>query len=117
ANGEGKTNLLEALGWLATLGSFRGAPTEALVRRSAPFAIVRAAAERGGRDRADRAPAAAEGPQQGAGEPPAAAPGPGPAGLAAGHGVHARRPGGGEGRAGGTAPHARRRACQPPSPS
>ena len=33
ANGEGKTNLLEALAWLATLSSFRGAPTEALVRR------------------------------------------------------------------------------------
>jgi DNA replication and repair protein RecF len=50
ANGEGKTNLLEALGWLATLGSFRGAPTEALVRRGAPFAVVRAEAEREGRD-------------------------------------------------------------------
>ena len=25
-NGQGKTNLLEAIGWLATLGSFRGAP-------------------------------------------------------------------------------------------
>ena len=34
ANGEGKTNLLEAIGWLATLASFRGAPSEALVRRA-----------------------------------------------------------------------------------
>jgi DNA replication and repair protein RecF len=50
ANGEGKTNLLEALAWLATLGSFRGAPTEALVRRGAPFAVVRALAEREGRE-------------------------------------------------------------------
>ncbi|HKE76025.1 MAG TPA: DNA replication/repair protein RecF [Acidimicrobiales bacterium] len=50
ANGEGKTNLLEALGWLATLASFRGAPTDALVRRSAPFAVVRALAERDGRE-------------------------------------------------------------------
>jgi DNA replication and repair protein RecF len=50
ANGEGKTNLLEALGWLATLGSFRGAPTDALVRRGAPFAVVRALAEREGRE-------------------------------------------------------------------
>ena len=50
ANGEGKTNLLEALGWLATLGSFRGAPTEALVRRGAPFAVIRALAEREGRE-------------------------------------------------------------------
>jgi DNA replication and repair protein RecF len=50
ANGEGKTNLLEALAWLATLSSFRGAPTEALVRRGASFAVVRALAEREGRE-------------------------------------------------------------------
>jgi DNA replication and repair protein RecF len=50
ANGEGKTNLLEALGWLATLSSFRGAPAEALVRRGAPYAVVRAEAEREGRE-------------------------------------------------------------------
>jgi DNA replication and repair protein RecF len=50
ANGEGKTNLLEALAWLATLSSFRGAPTEALVRQGAPFAVVRALAERDGRE-------------------------------------------------------------------
>jgi DNA replication and repair protein RecF len=50
ANGEGKTNLLEALAWLATLSSFRGAPAEALVRRGAPFAVVRALAERDGRE-------------------------------------------------------------------
>jgi DNA replication and repair protein RecF len=50
ANGEGKTNLLEALAWLATLGSFRSAPTDALVRRGAPFAVVRASAERDGRE-------------------------------------------------------------------
>src|ERR1700741_2178730 len=48
-NGEGKTNLLEAIGYLATLSSFRGAPTEALVRAGAPPAVVRAEAERDGR--------------------------------------------------------------------
>ena len=32
ANGSGKTNLLEAVGYLARLSSFRGAPPEALVR-------------------------------------------------------------------------------------
>lgn len=32
ANGSGKTNLLEAMGFLASLSSFRGAPTEALAR-------------------------------------------------------------------------------------
>jgi DNA replication and repair protein RecF len=48
-NGQGKTNLLEAIAWLATLGSFRGAPTEALVRRGAPSAVIRAEGEREGR--------------------------------------------------------------------
>ena len=42
ANGEGKTNLLEAIGYLATLSSFRGAPGEAMVRQGAEVAIVRA---------------------------------------------------------------------------
>ncbi len=50
ANGEGKTNLLEAVGYLATLSSFRGAPTEALVRRGAAQAVVRAEGEREGRE-------------------------------------------------------------------
>jgi DNA replication and repair protein RecF len=42
ANGEGKTNLLEAIGYLATLSSFRGAPGDALVRACAEVAVVRA---------------------------------------------------------------------------
>ncbi len=42
ANGQGKTNLLEAIAWLATLSSFRGAPDDALVRVGAPEAVVRA---------------------------------------------------------------------------
>ncbi|MBA3302617.1 MAG: DNA replication and repair protein RecF, partial [Acidimicrobiia bacterium] len=42
SNGEGKTNLLEALGWLSTLTSFRGSPREALVRQGAETAVVRA---------------------------------------------------------------------------
>lgn len=41
-NGQGKTNLAEAIGFLATLSSFRGVPTEALVRVGADRAIVRA---------------------------------------------------------------------------
>ena len=41
-NGQGKTNLAEALAYLATLGSFRGAPPDALVRVGAAAAIVRA---------------------------------------------------------------------------
>lgn len=41
-NGQGKTNLAEALAYLATLASFRGAPGEALVRVGAEQAIIRA---------------------------------------------------------------------------
>jgi DNA replication and repair protein RecF len=48
-NGQGKTNLLEAIGYLATLSSFRGAPTEALIRDGAAQAVVRAEGEREGR--------------------------------------------------------------------
>jgi len=44
-NGEGKTNLLEAIAYLATLSSFRRAPREALVRRGADRAIIRAEGE------------------------------------------------------------------------
>ncbi len=49
-NGQGKTNLLEAVGYLATLGSFRGAPTDALIRHGTERAIVRAEAVREGRE-------------------------------------------------------------------
>lgn len=48
-NGEGKTNLLEAVGYLATLRSFRGVPGEALIRHGAERAVVRAQVDRGGR--------------------------------------------------------------------
>jgi DNA replication and repair protein RecF len=41
-NGHGKTNLVEALAYLATLSSFRGAPNDALVRLGAEMAIIRA---------------------------------------------------------------------------
>ena len=46
SNGEGKTNLLEAIGYLATLSSFRGAPGEALIRQGCGSAVVRAEGER-----------------------------------------------------------------------
>lgn len=49
ANGEGKTNVMEAIGYLATLSSFRGAPNEAMVRAGASSAIIRAEGEREGR--------------------------------------------------------------------
>lgn len=42
ANAQGKTSLAEAMAWLATAESFRGAPDEALVREGAQSAYVRA---------------------------------------------------------------------------
>jgi DNA replication and repair protein RecF len=42
ANGQGKTNVLEAVGWLATMRSFRGVTDDALVRAGASSATVRA---------------------------------------------------------------------------
>lgn len=49
-NGQGKTNLAEALGFLATLDSFRGAPDEAVIRVGADEAIVRAHVRDGERE-------------------------------------------------------------------
>ncbi len=49
SNGEGKSNLLEAIGYLATLASFRGAPGEALIRQGCGSAVVRAEGDRDGR--------------------------------------------------------------------
>ena len=41
-NGSGKTSVLEAVGWLATQRSLRGAPRDVLIRSGASRAIVRA---------------------------------------------------------------------------
>ena len=41
-NGQGKTNILEAIGWLATMRSLRGAANESMVRDGASTAIARA---------------------------------------------------------------------------
>lgn len=49
ANGYGKTNLVEAVVFLSTLASFRGAPNDALVRMGQASAVVRAEGERDGR--------------------------------------------------------------------
>jgi DNA replication and repair protein RecF len=51
ANGEGKTNLLEAIAYLATLRSMRGSPPSGLVREGSapPVAVVRAVCNREGR--------------------------------------------------------------------
>lgn len=43
SNGQGKTSLLEAVSWIAGLGSFRGAADDTLIRAGADSAIIRAA--------------------------------------------------------------------------
>jgi DNA replication and repair protein RecF len=48
-NGVGKTNLLEAIGYLATLGSHRVGQDTALIRAGAASAVIRAAVRRAGR--------------------------------------------------------------------
>ena len=48
-NGSGKTSVLEAVGWLATQRSFRGAPRDVLVRAGADRAILRAETVTAGR--------------------------------------------------------------------
>jgi len=49
-NGQGKTNLVEAVGYVATLGSHRVATDAPLVRLGAQRAVVRAAVRRAGRE-------------------------------------------------------------------
>jgi DNA replication and repair protein RecF len=49
-NGQGKTNLVEALGYCATLGSHRVATDAPLIRTDAPRAVIRVAVVSGGRE-------------------------------------------------------------------
>lgn len=49
-NGQGKTNLVEALGFLSTLGSHRVSTTSAMIRAGQDAAIIRARLEYNGRD-------------------------------------------------------------------
>jgi DNA replication and repair protein RecF len=49
-NGQGKTNLVEAVGYLATLGSHRVSSDQALIRAGADAAIVRALLSANGRE-------------------------------------------------------------------
>jgi len=64
ANGAGKTSVLEAVGWLATQRSIRGAPREVLVRTGAASAIVRAEGSVGERPALIEAEIPAEGPSR-----------------------------------------------------
>jgi len=45
-NGQGKTNVLEAVGWLATLRSFRGAGPDVIVRTGCETGVIRAEGHR-----------------------------------------------------------------------
>lgn len=49
SNGQGKTNLVESLGYLSTLGSHRVSTDQAMIRQGRDFAIVRARLARGDR--------------------------------------------------------------------
>jgi DNA replication and repair protein RecF len=40
-NGQGKTNLVEAIAWMASMASFRGATTDVLIRDGDPTATIR----------------------------------------------------------------------------
>ncbi|MEA9985392.1 MULTISPECIES: DNA replication/repair protein RecF [Subtercola] len=50
SNGQGKTNLVEALGYLSTLGSHRVSSDQALIRSTTQAAIIRARLEHQGRE-------------------------------------------------------------------
>ncbi|MFF1632308.1 DNA replication/repair protein RecF [Leifsonia sp. NPDC058248] len=49
-NGQGKTNLVESLGYLSTLGSHRVSSDQAMIRQDAESAIVRARIQHDGRE-------------------------------------------------------------------
>jgi DNA replication and repair protein RecF len=49
-NGQGKTNLVESLGYLSTLGSHRVSSDQAMIRQGADAAIIRARVEHAGRE-------------------------------------------------------------------
>ena len=50
SNGQGKTNLVESLGYLSTLGSHRVSSDQALIRASKDSAVIRARLENEGRE-------------------------------------------------------------------
>jgi DNA replication and repair protein RecF len=50
SNGQGKTNLVEALGFLSTLGSHRVSTDQALIRQGADAAVIRALLQHAGRE-------------------------------------------------------------------
>lgn len=51
SNGAGKTNMLESIGYLSTLRSFRGVPDGELITDTSDTAVIRAGVHQEGRDR------------------------------------------------------------------
>ena len=91
-NGYGKTNLLEAIGFAAGLGSLRGAPEAALIRDGAEAAVVRCFARAGdGRELLIEAELARSRPQPGEGESSTDCPPARSGRRAHGNGILARR--------------------------
>ena len=115
ANAQGKTSLLEAVAWAATGSSFRGVPDAALVRTGCDAAILRAEVVDGARVQMLEAEIRATGRNRVQVNRQALKRAQDRRRARAGHGVLARRPPAGEGRAGGPArlprrPPGRRRA-------
>ena len=69
-NGAGKTSILEAVGWLATQRSIRGAARDVLVRSGTDRAVVRAETTVGGPPRPRRVRDPGVGPGAHPGQPP-----------------------------------------------
>ena len=109
-NGQGKTNLVEAIDYLSRLGSHRVATDAPLVRAGAEQAVVRAAVVRDGRTRRARGRDQPGPLQPGPGQPLAAAAGPRPARPGPHGGLLARGPDPGQGRPVRPAPVPRRPA-------
>lgn len=61
ANGQGKTSVLEAVGWIARARSFRGVPDSLLVRSGATASVIRAEVSSGSRSRLFEAEIRAQG--------------------------------------------------------
>ena len=109
-NGQGKTNLVEAVDYIARLASHRVAGDAPLVRLGADQAVVRAAVVRDGREARARGRDQPGQVQPGPGQPVPAAPGPRAARPGAHGAVLARGPRPGQGRPVRAAPLPRRPA-------
>ena len=114
-NGQGKTNLVEALGYVATLSSHRVATDAPLVRFGATRAIVRGAVVRDGRETLVELEITAGQGEPGPAQPLTAEPAARRARHAAHRALRPRGPRPGQGRPGRAAAVPRRPARRPPA--